>query len=133
MILEETEVKERLESPLNLMNRLRNITNNHRPERSSIPSLPPSSDQVIEDLEQKLAFGSIKSKAANLVIEALDELKARMPEVQRPEKLAAIAESMNKIVTSESNKNNNEKPSQYVIFAPSFVDENHYETIYARE
>ena len=134
MILDEIEVKERLESPLNLMNRLKSLTS-HKSNENIIPSSPPSSEQIIEDLEEKLAFGSIKSKAASIMISAMDELKLRLPEVEKPEKLAAIAAEMSKVVTAQNDKSNKEgnRNNQFIIYSPSFINEEHFETIYARE
>jgi hypothetical protein len=130
MIMTETEVAERLESPLNLLNRLRSATNKHSRE-SQIPSLPPSSTEIIKDLESKIAFGSIKSKAAGIMTSAMDELKARLPEVQKPEKLAAIAADMGKIVNAENNKNRNGNTNigQILIYCPQRREEDSYNVI----
>lgn len=135
MILTEQEVKDRMESPINLLNRLRDITNNHtNGSKSSIVSIPPTADKLITDIDDKLANGSLKSKAAVIMSEAMHELRSRLPEVQRPEKLAAIAAEMNKIVTAknESDDDKHEKAT-FHVFAPQFVSENHYETIHVRE
>jgi len=128
MILDEIEVKERLESPLNLLNRLKDLTNSHR--KTSIPSLPPDSS-IIEDLNEKIAFGSIKSKAAGIMSSALDELKQRLPEVIKPKELASIAETMSKVVSTQEGKNgdNNTKIGQIVIYCPQVVSETGYDVI----
>lgn len=134
MILNEAEVTERMNSPMNLLNRLRVAT---KPNRDSniIPSLPPSADEVIKDLEDKLAFGSIKSKAANIMIAAMDELNKRLPDVTKPEALARITESMSKVVNAEvkDNRGDDLNRPQIIMYAPAFHNENHYETIHARE
>jgi len=134
MIINETEVTERMNSPLNLLNRLRSVTSSHKGS-NLIPSLPPTSKEIIDNLEDKLAYGSIKSKAAGIMIAAMDELKARLPEAQKPEQLARIAESMSKVVNAESANNNRDKLNapQFHLYAPQFHNEEHYETIYARE
>ncbi len=131
MILEQSEVIARLESPLNLLNRLKSLTNKHSKETH--PSLPPSASEVIEDLEEKLAFGSIKSKAASIMISAMDELKARLPEVQKPEKLAQIAAEMSKVVNSETKNTTKTDNTQFIIYAPQQINEANYEVIHARE
>jgi hypothetical protein len=51
MIITEEEVKERLDSPANLLNRLRSETNSRK--KVTHPSIPPSSSEIIEDLEEK--------------------------------------------------------------------------------
>ena len=135
MILNDIEITERMESPLNLLSRLKSITGNSSSKHNSIPSLPPSASDVIEDLEEKLAYGSIKSKASGIMIAAMDELRLRMPEVQKPEQLAKIAAEMSKVVNAEVKDNNRDglnKP-QFILYAPQFNNENHYDTIYARE
>lgn len=132
MILDDNEVTERMESPLNLLNRLRSVTNKHK---LPIISIPPTSSEVIENLEDKLAYGSIKSKAANIMIAAMDELQTRISETTKPESLAKIAESMSKVVNAEAINNNKDKLNapQFHLYAPQFHSEEHYETIYARE
>lgn len=128
MILNDTEINERLESPLNLMNRLR-LSN--KGDEVNHPSIPPKAEDVIDELTEKLNYGSIKSKAANIMISCMDELKARIPEVQKPEKLAAIAESMSKVVNAEVKKKdiNEDNRPQIVIFAPQVMQENNYSTM----
>lgn len=133
MILNETEVTERMESPNNLLNRLRSITNRHSRESNIIPVLPPSASEVIDNLEEKLAYGSVKSKAAGIMIQAMDELKTRIPEVQKPDQLARIAESMSKIVSAETKEKTDDQRPQFIVYAPSFNREEHYEVMYARE
>ncbi len=130
MILDELEVKERLESPLNLLNRLKAIT---KDSKANHPSIPPTSKEIIEDLEEKLQFGSIKSKAAGIMISAMDELKLRLPDVERPEKLAQIAAEMSKVVNAETKSNERVNNTQFTIFAPSFVTEEHFDVVHARE
>ena len=140
MILEETEAVERLNSPLNLLNRLRDASSKHHRDSNGnpanlIPSLPPKVSDVIDDLEDKLAFGSIRLKASGIMIAAMDELRTRLPEVEKPEKLAAIAAEMSKVVNAKNenaHKDRDDKP-QFLVYAPQFVNESHYETIHARE
>lgn len=124
MLLTDDELNERMESPLNLINRLKAAVSPHKPIHPSIP-LPPSSDEVIEDLEDKIKVGSIKSKALGLMAEALDELKYKLPEVQRPEKLAAIAESMAKVINNTEPKRNDAPvaQAQIIIYAPQIMTE----------
>jgi hypothetical protein len=140
MILDEKEVTERMSSPMNLLNRLRSASNTKQIDQNGnpaniIPSLPPTSKDIIDNLEEKLAYGSIKSKAAGIMIAAMDELKSRLPETSKPEQLARIAESMSKVVNAENanNKNDSINKPVFIIYSPQFNNENHYETIYARE
>ncbi len=132
MILNDDEIKETMESPINLMNRLKHIT---RPSHSNlIPSLPPSADEIIEDLEDKLNYGSIKSKAAKIMTAAMTELERRMPEVAKPERLASIAAEMSKVVNASSeNKSNDFKGAQIIIYSPTFRSEDAYDVIRVSE
>lgn len=132
MLLDDNEIAERMQSPMNLLNRLRSIS---KPKQSDIQSLPPSASEVIQDLEDKLAYGSIKSKAAGIMIAAMDELKKRIPEVSKPDQLARIAEHMSKVVSTETKnpRDPDENKPQYIIYAPQFNQENSYEIIHARE
>ena len=134
MIINDTEVTERMSSPLNLLNRLR-IATTKTSDRNNIPSLPPSADQIIKDLEDKLTYGSIKSKAANIMVAAMDELQKRIPEITKADQLARITESMSKVVHAEVKdpREDKEDKPQYIIYAPQVNHETHYETIYARE
>lgn len=131
MILSEIEVRERLESPMNLLNRLKSISS----QRTTIPSLPPSSSEIINNLQEKIAFGSIKSKAAGIMSSAMDELKARLPEVQKPERLAQIAAEMSKVINGSQVKNedNSTKIGQVIIYAPQILPEEAFEIIRVNE
>jgi hypothetical protein len=128
MLLHEDELKKRIESPMNLLNRLKNVTNPHKP--TMIPSLPPSAEEVINDLEDKITIGSIKGKALGLMSEALDELKTRLPEVQKPERLAAIAADMNKVVSGMQDRGATvNQTAQIIIYAPQVVLEDTFDVV----
>ena len=131
MLLTDSEVKERIESPMNLLNRLRSATN----LASLSPCLPPSSKDIIENLEEKIGFGSIKSKATNIMSAALDELRSRIPEVQKPEKLASIAAEMSKVVNGVNNNKieDNRKIAQVIIYAPQILSESAFDVIEVNE
>lgn len=134
MLLDDNEINERLESPLNLMNRLKALTNPHRPH-SMVPALPPKADDIIDDIDKKINNGSIKSKAMGLVSQALDELKVRMPEVQKPRELAAIAEQMSKIINNTEQKQSIDGPAmpQIIIYAPKIVSEDTFNIVELNE
>lgn len=141
MILSDDEIRERIESPLNLLNRLKTSLNRtiapgfagqiapHTPV--SIPSLPaPSSSDIIEDLEDKISKSTVRSKAVGIMTAAMDELRARIPEVQKPEKLAAIAAEMAKVVSHQDNRNQGDKQlSQIIVYAPQVQNIDNYEVI----
>lgn len=138
MILNESEVTERMSSPINLINRLRDAAVSgkrsvHNPH--SIVSIPPKTEDIIPDIDEKLAFGSIKIKAAGIMIQAMDELKTRVQDAKTPSELAKIAENMSRIVNAEEEKpdRNRDNRPQIIFYAPQINQENNYETIYARE
>lgn len=134
MLLLEEEVKERIESPLNLINRLQALTRPDNKNKARIPSLPPTSDEVISDLEDKLNVGSIRSKASGILVRTLDELSQRLPEVDKPEKLARIAESVTKVIDSVTpkDKGNTNNIAQVIIYSPRMRGEAEYDVIDVR-
>lgn len=129
MILPEEEVIERLESPTNLMNRLRSAFNPHK--KSNIPSIPsPTAKDIIPDLDEKISIGTTKFKAMSIMNSAMDELKNRLPEIQKPEKLAAIAYEMGKIVVSQNQQAiNDNRIGQIIVYSPRIVSEENFEVV----
>lgn len=133
MILDEQEVTARFESPLNLLNRLRAGLTPHS-TKVEIPSIPPTAEKIVQDLDEKLRFGGLKGKAAGIMVDCLDELKSRITEVVKPTQLAQVAETMNKIINAEDkNKNQTVEPPQYIIYAPQFRDERTFEILKVNE
>jgi hypothetical protein len=130
MLLDEKEIRSRMESPMNLLNRLRSITNPHK-NTNLIPTLPPTSDELIENLDDKIANTSTRSKATSLLNSAMTELEKRLPEVTKPEKLAAIAADMSKIVDRTTPVHNHDevRAPQIIIYAPQIVSEDNFNVI----
>ena len=131
MILNEEEVTARYESPANLLNRLKTAT--RASSHNIIPSLPPTADDVIEDLEDKLKGNSIKQKANTILLATLNELELRIPAIDKPESLSRVAESMNKIVSTENDKLNSggkgNRIGQIIIYAPEMMREDQFNVI----
>lgn len=132
MILNDEEIAERIESPLNLLNRLKSslgrviVPHSH----SQIPSLPPSASDIIENLEDKISNSTVRSRAIGILTAAMDELKIRIPEVQKPEKLAAIAAEMSKVISHQDNRNQGDKPlSQIIVYAPQVQNIENYQIL----
>lgn len=117
------------------MNRLRTASSPNKRSHNIIPSLPPTSDEVIDNLEEKLQANSqsnsIKQKAGSILLSALNELETRVPEIHKPESLSRIAETMNKIVSTETEKSSGKGNSigQIIIYAPERMREEQFETI----
>lgn len=56
MLLSDDEIRERIESPLNLLNRLKSSLGASRHHLTTqIPSIPPKSSDIIDDLEEKIS------------------------------------------------------------------------------
>ena len=127
MILNELEVSERLTSPDNLINRLKEIT---KPaSRADIQSLPPRAGDVVRDLDKKLEFSSTKAKALGIINKSLDELDLRISEV-RPERLSDIVANMSKFVFAEEDRNKEQTTiGQLVVYAPQLVTEKHFNVV----
>lgn len=132
MILNDDEIQERIESPLNLLNRLKSslgkaISPNHFPQ---IPSLPPKSSDIIDDLEDKISNSSVRSKAVGILTAAMDELKIRIPDVQKPEKLASIAAEMSKVISNQDSRNQGDKSlAQIIVYAPQVQNIENYQIL----
>lgn len=130
-----------MESPLNLLNRLKNSLSRavnlpHLPSNSpsGSPVLPPSSSDIVADLEDKIANGGTRSKAIGILNAAMDELRIRMPEVQKPEKLAQIAAEMAKVVNQHDNKNTGDKElAKIVVYAPQIQSIENYQIVNVNE
>lgn len=98
MLIDEEELVTRMESPLNLLNRLKSLTNPHK--KNIIPALPPSADELISDLDEKLSSSGKPELQAKRVLEkTLTELEKRIPEVTNAEKLSGIAHNMSRIIS----------------------------------
>lgn len=132
MLLNDDEIQERIESPLNLLNRLKSslgkaISPHQAPH---IPSIPPKSSDIIDDLENKISNSSVRSKAVGILNAAMDELKNRIPEVHKPEKLAAIATEMSKVISNQDNRNQGDKAqAQIIVYAPRVQNIENYQIL----
>lgn len=129
MILNDQEIKERIESPLNLLNRLKTSLNKITTNTPISPCLPPKSSDIIDNLEDKINNASAKSKALSIMVEAMDELKLRLGEVQKPERLASIASEMSKIISHQDAKDGDKSLSQIIIYAPQVQNIDSYDVI----
>lgn len=130
MLLTEEEIKARVESPMNLMNRLRSTLD----RASHSPVLPPKAEDVITDLEDKINQSSTKKTAAKIMNAAMVELEKRMPEVQKPEKLAQIAVEMSKVISNQEAKaNNTPQGSQIIVYAPQVQNIDSYNIVEVAE
>lgn len=93
----------------------------------------PDLSELIPDAENLLKEKLIKTKAEDVLVDALDELKLRLAEVESPVKLSKIAVDMSKIANVKSEQNVTDKRQQVIIYKPAVVNETHYEQVLAHE
>lgn len=129
MLLSESDAQDRLESPLNLLNRLKSGLN-PPVKKATHPAIPPKAEEIIANLDEKINLGALKGKAAGILSSSLDELKNRLSEVTKPSQLASIAKTMGDIISDveEKTKNDN-RVGQIIIYAPRVLKEEEFETI----
>lgn len=158
MILESNEAELRLNNPSNLINQLRLRMNSGAvSDRSSITpfhglqtlpakaddriiSLPPSIDDLVDDVEDQIATAAKDKQIKNISVSAvavldraLINLKSRIDEVERPKDLAKIATDMSKIIHDDGDNNKVNNFNQVIVWKPMVANENHYETIRVHE
>lgn len=133
MVLDDIEVTDRIDSPDNLVNRLRALTRPAKSLNNLIPTLPPTADDVISNLDEKLSGGSIKSKASKILLDAMNALEQNIESIDKPEKLARVAESMNKIIEAHTpKKETGPLAAQIIIYSPTPREEKEYPIIDVR-
>lgn len=136
MILNEEDAIERLESPLNLLNRLRSISE-AKPRHPALPLAPPSISELIQDVDDKIITSKISASATDVLSDSLSMLKERLPEIQKAKDLAVVAFNMNKILIgiSDAQRVKEEtKPSvNFIFYKPRLRAEDDYEIINVSE
>ena len=136
MILNDEDLKERIESPANLLNRLRTTLSRSNPSNlpvinpsTGIPCLPPKSDDIIPNLSDKIKETAVRGKAIGILSDAMDEIKLRMSEM-KPEKLAYVCDAMARVITRhEESRMNSSNTSQIIIYAPQVQNIENYEVV----
>lgn len=128
MLISDDEASVRLNSPLNLMNRLRRASPSsnkakaamelftgmkpaaepvHVPEvlpavpsrqSSSLPSNAPTLDSILDNADTKIKQELIHNAATTAMEEAIKQLTLKLPEASKPHQLADIAAKMSRIV-----------------------------------
>lgn len=147
MILDDKSVDKRLESPNNLMNRLKVIKDKKSPlpfsrtKDAEIVSVPsdkqkalaiPGIEDLIDNFESKVQFGKAHASALDLLVDSLHSLKCRLGDVKKPEQLTNIASSMTKILGQIKEHQKGKDGGDLVqinIYAPQYREITEYETI----
>lgn len=130
MLLTDEEIQERLESPLNLLNRLRTVSTPKNPV--AVPCLPPKTEDLDLDVEGEVAVSTLRSKAARIMGKALTSLEGRVQDIEKPERLARIAAEMHKVVANTDDPNKT-KAAQIIVYAPQVIQESHFQEITLKE
>src|SRR5215510_1459400 len=108
MILKDSDITARLESPLNLINRLNRVGIKDNAMDIFVPSqVSTDESQVVDDPvneiidEKKIRLGLIKNSAMDVLQDSLRNLKTRLPEVTKVRDLSSIARDMKIILTED--------------------------------
>lgn len=139
MLLSDSEVTTRLESPENLINRLKQkmravgiqsaVLPPHERTKASVVTAPPSIDELVDNIDGKLALTSLQDKAVEIMRKSMDELSVRLNEVTRPEKLANIAADMGRLVQNVREQRNQTNNIQVMVYAPQLRTEESFDVI----
>ena len=156
MLLTDEQVNTRLESPLNLVNRLNalsrkttngmelfipnnstndSITNDKHVESSAGISTANDDDEldnIIPDNAQKIKLGIVKQRALDVLHDSLNHLHMRLPEIDKIRDFSTIARDMNAILTAEDSKKSNIH-QQVIVYRPVINDISKYETLVVNE
>lgn len=145
MILDKSEVDARLNNPENLINRLRRIETKSNvvsippsvavssEYESNHPSLPPSVDELINDVTDKVNTAKIQSASREVLLESIERLRSRLIEVDSPVQLSKIATDMGRVISGFEKKDDGNKQQNIIIFKPIVNSEQHYETIHVHD
>jgi hypothetical protein len=149
VLLNQVETEARLNSPSNLMTRLRLLKNTTKDislftggvvnnscsnSEPSSPSLPQSAEQVTAELEEQIKDGLIKSTARKVLGDSLELLSIRLPEIDKARDLSRVATDMGRIIndlTPKQEENHNHQ--QVIIYRPVINQESHYQSVHVSE
>lgn len=156
-----SDIESRINHPDNLINRLRLSTFNSKVD--SVVSLPiidvpsskrttfdasnpagvnstdsatPTIDDLIDDIETKINLGCAHTAAVDVMKTALNELKIRVIEAEKPEQLSKIATDMQKIIAGLAAKNKDKDSDarpQLIIWKPMIVTAEQFNEVHVNE
>jgi len=104
--------------------------------RVEIPSLPPSVESLVEDLEEKLRTARIDSSVLEILDTGLTQLKYRLDDVESPKELARILREMSQVrgsIKESEHLSKGHAKGNVIIYKPVMVQENHYDMVLANE
>lgn len=130
------EVNSRLESPDNLINRLRSsMTTRCLPMRNEDDKSEPTPTvaELVDNLEDKLKFGAVRAKALSVLHDSLEVLHGNLGNVTKIKDLSGIASDMNRILTADESSKNSKTGNNIIIYKPVVNRVEHYETVVVNE
>ena len=104
--------------------------------RVEIPSLPPSVESLVEDLEEKLRTARIDNSVLEILDTGLTQLKYRLDDVESPKELARILREMSQVrgsIKESEHLSKGHAKGNVIIYKPVMVQENHYDMVLANE
>jgi hypothetical protein len=145
MILNNNELNERINNPDNLINRL-NVLRQGKSDKKALdifippnaeenksestnPQLPPS----IDELEEQIKNGLIKSTARKVLGDSLDLLSHNINNVDNPNQLSRIARDMREILKEDKDSDSGKQPGQVIIYRPIINQEQNYNAVYVND
>lgn len=91
----------------------------------------------MEDAQGKIKLSLAHDQALSILSQSMAQLQERLPEVEKAEKLAAIAGDMNRIVNNindaRRSRNGIDNRVQIVVYAPQIVAEHEFDVIEVKE
>ena len=137
MLLTESEVDDRLSSPLNLINRMRQATDSRNPTSPTKALelfMPPKVEDIIVDAEDKIKLGLAHKGSIDVMGKSIEMIRERLHEVEKVKDLSRIAVEMSRVNAEISEIRGGGKGlNQLVIYQPMIVQENYYETVRVNE
>lgn len=155
MLLDDKEVESRLNHIDNLVNQMRSsnpipdakqtidvtkdsmgtfgISKNDKSSSPAglIPSMPPSVDDLIENINDKINLAHANTGAIQVLNSSIAQLNNRLCEVEDPRDYSRIASDMSRIVNgfTEAKKNQPITNQQVIIYKPLILAESDFTTM----
>ena len=119
-VLTDEDVIKRVESPMNLFNRLRSTTK----KENLIVSIPKATD-IIPDIDEKITISSSKSRALSVMNRALGRLDdAEVIANIRADKLPGMIAQMSTAIKGlEPEKDKEDNRVQFIVYSPTIMKE----------
>lgn len=118
MVLEESDVISRVNSPLNLFNKLAALRESTRNSRAPIVSIPPTAKEIIPNLDDKLTLHNVKGKAISIMNKCMDKLDDNI-ELMPVKSLGNTVKQMGDAIKALEPEDKKEKLEvQFIVYQP---------------